>query len=551
MNAGMGKNLSSGMKEASAAAKELSYHLNQAYNTSTGNLDLSKLNASLQKSSTNVTQLSNKLLQAGASGQSAFINLAQAISKADYPMFKLNSRLTEMWTTLKNTARWQLSSSMLHGFMGAVQKATSYARDLDESLNNIRIVTGQSADKMDEFAAKANRAAKALSTTTTAYTNAALIFYQQGLDDRAVEERTNITIKMAQAAGENATEVSSYLTAIWNNFNNEIESGSRSLESFGDSMARLGAETAASSAEIAAGLEKFASIGETIGLSFDYASAAVTTIVDKTRQSADTVGTALKTIFARLQGLQLGETLEDGVDLNKYSDALEKVGVNVLDLNGNLRAADDIIYDLGLKWDSLSRAQQTALAQTVAGTRQYAQLMSLMNNFDDFLENVDISKNAEGTLTEQAEIFADSWEGAKKRVQAAAEGIYDSLINKDLMKDYNNVLADILTSVENLIDGMGGLGGVISAVGTFALSFISHKIQPAIQGLILNVQNLFTSTQTQARQLVSGVQTKNVEQINSGKYDPEQVQQLRNANVLTEARARLTVASKQLTQQES
>lgn len=551
MNASSGNSMSAGMKEASAAAKELSYHLNQAYNTTTGNIDLSKLNASLKKSSTNVTELSNRLLQAGSSGQSAFISLAQAISKADYPMFKLNSRLAEMWTTLKNTARWQLSSSMLHGFMGAVQKATSYAQDLDESLNNIRIVTGQSADKMDEFAVRANRAAKALSTTTTAYTNAALIFYQQGLDGADVEERTNITIKMAQAAGENATEVSSYLTAIWNNFNNEIESGNRSLESFGDSMAKLGAETAASSAEIAAGLEKFASIGETVGLSFDYASAAVTTIVDKTRASADTVGTALKTIFARLQGLQLGETLEDGVDLNKYSAALEKVGVSVLDLNGNLRDADDIIYDLGSKWDTLSRAQQTALAQTVAGTRQYTQLMSLMNNFDDFLANVDLSKNAEGTLNEQAEIFADSWEGAKQRVQAAAEGIYDSLINRDLMKDYNNVLADILTGVENLIDGMGGLGGVISAVGTFALSFISHKIQPAIQGLILNIQNLFTSTQAQARQLVSGFQAKSSEQINSGKYDPEQVQQLKNANVLTEARARLTVASKQLTQQEA
>ena len=551
MNASSSGSMTAGMKEASAAAKELSYHLNQAYNTTTGNIDLSKLNASLQKSSTNVTELSNRLLQAGSSGQSAFIGLAQAISKADYPMFKLNSRLTEMWTTLKNTARWQLSSSMLHGFMGAVQKATSYAQDLDESLTNIRIVTGQSADKMDEFAVKANRAAKALSTTTTAYTNAALIFYQQGLDGADVEERTNITIKMAQAAGENATEVSSYLTAIWNNFNNEIESGNRSLESFGDSMAKLGAETAASSAEIAAGLEKFASIGETVGLSFDYASAAVTTIVDKTRASADTVGTALKTIFARLQGLQLGETLEDGVDLNKYSEALEIVGVKVLDLNGNMRDADDIIYDLGMKWETLSRAQQTALAQTVAGTRQYTQLMSLMNNFDSFLENVDISKNAEGTLEKQAEIFADSWEGAKKRVQAAAEGIYDSLINENLMKGYNNVLADILTGVENLIDGMGGLGGVISAVGTFALSFISHKIQPAIQGLILNIQNLFTSTQAQARQLVSEVQMKNSEQINSGKYDAEQTQQLKNANVLTEARARLTVASKQLTEQES
>jgi hypothetical protein len=47
-----------------------------------------------------------------------------------------------MMTTLKNTARWQLSSSMLHGFMGAVSSAYGYAKDLDRSLNDIRIVTG-------------------------------------------------------------------------------------------------------------------------------------------------------------------------------------------------------------------------------------------------------------------------------------------------------------------------------------------------------------------------------------------------------------------------
>jgi hypothetical protein len=46
--------------------------------------------------------------------------LAKSISNADYPMFKLNAKLSEMLTALKNTARWQLSSSVLHGFMGAV-----------------------------------------------------------------------------------------------------------------------------------------------------------------------------------------------------------------------------------------------------------------------------------------------------------------------------------------------------------------------------------------------------------------------------------------------
>ena len=83
-----------------------------------------------------------------------------------------------MATTLKNTARWQISSSILHGFMGSLQKAYGYAQDLNKSLNNIRIVTGKSVDDMAAFAERANKAAQALSATTTAYTDASLIYYQ-------------------------------------------------------------------------------------------------------------------------------------------------------------------------------------------------------------------------------------------------------------------------------------------------------------------------------------------------------------------------------------
>jgi hypothetical protein len=54
--------------------------------------------------------------------------------------------MKEFATTLANTARWQLSSSILHGFMGAVQGAYGYAQDLNESLSNIRIVTGQNTE---------------------------------------------------------------------------------------------------------------------------------------------------------------------------------------------------------------------------------------------------------------------------------------------------------------------------------------------------------------------------------------------------------------------
>jgi TP901 family phage tail tape measure protein len=86
------------------------------------------------------------------------------------------------------------------------------------------------------------------------------------------------------------------LTAIWNNF----DDGTKSLEHYADVMVRLGADTASSSDEIAQGLEHFAAIGATIGLSYENAAAALATVTATTRQSADVVGTAFKTIFARI-----------------------------------------------------------------------------------------------------------------------------------------------------------------------------------------------------------------------------------------------------------
>ena len=48
----------------------------------------------------------------------------------------------------------------MHGVQGSIQKAYYYAEDLNKSLNNIRIVTGQNNDQMAQFAEKANKAAQ-------------------------------------------------------------------------------------------------------------------------------------------------------------------------------------------------------------------------------------------------------------------------------------------------------------------------------------------------------------------------------------------------------
>jgi TP901 family phage tail tape measure protein len=107
-----------------------------------------------------------------------FNSMTRAIVNAEAPIFRVNSKIKELGVTLANTARWQLSSSIIHGLMGGMQKAYYYAQNLNRSLNDIRIVTRYSAEQMKDFAVEANKAAKALSTTTTNYTNASLIYYQ-------------------------------------------------------------------------------------------------------------------------------------------------------------------------------------------------------------------------------------------------------------------------------------------------------------------------------------------------------------------------------------
>lgn len=479
------------LQKASSAAKELQFHLNNAFNATTGKFDLSLLDKSLKSSKSNITDLSTSLLSAGSTGQQAFLKLAQSISLADQPMLRISNRMREFGTVMKNTVKWQLSSSMIHSFMGAIQSAYGYAQDLNASLNDIRIVTGSNTAEMAKFAETANKAAKSLSTTTTDYTKASLIYFQQGLNEKEVAERTDVTVKMANATGTSAQVVSDQMTAIWNNF----DDGSKSLEYYADVLTALGAATASSTDEISQGLEKFAAVSETVGLSYEYATAALTTIMSNTRESADVVGTALKTLFARIQGLQLGETLEDGTDLNKYSQALEKVGISIYEQNGELKAMDNILDEMAAKWNTLGSAEQTALAQTVAGVRQYTQLIALMENWDNgdsdsFKANINTIAGASGTLDQQAEIYAQSWEAAEKRVRAAAEGIYQSLLDDDFFISLNNGFANVLGGIDAFIDGLGGVGPLITSIASIFISNFSHKIPQALDDLKYNLSLL-------------------------------------------------------------
>ena len=401
-------------------------------------------------------------------------NMGESFDSGALKIDKYSDKLDHFKLTLANAFRYNIVNRAIDIITNSIRDVINYVIELDSALNSIRIITGKSSDEMLQFAAANQESAKELGRTATEYAQASLIFYQQGLNDSQVKERTDAALKLANVTGQSVQEIVNQMTAIWNNF----DDGSHNLEYYEDVITALGATTASSSKEIAGGLEKFAAIGNTVGLSYEYAASALATVVATTRQSEDVVGTAFKTMFARLQSLKLGESLDDGTTLTKYSKALQDIGVNILDQNGNLKDMDIILDEIGAKWQTLDRNQQTALANTVGGVRQYAQFIALFDNFDFFKENVTTALESAGTVTQQNTIYMESYEAKIKQIKATLDSIkFDMFMDQDFggLLDFAD---SFLVSLRTIIHDFGGFNQILIVSGALlAQMFLPQIIQ--------------------------------------------------------------------------
>ena len=162
--------LNQDLKQASETAKQLENILNSSFNSKIGQLDLSKLNNSIKDTYGSVDQLRKKLESVGQGR--VFNKLSSDILNTHMQLKESNKVLDEMASTMANTVKWGVTSSIFDRISNSIQRAYEYVKELDTSLNDIRIVTGYSAEQMESFAQSANRAASALGASTRDYTEA-------------------------------------------------------------------------------------------------------------------------------------------------------------------------------------------------------------------------------------------------------------------------------------------------------------------------------------------------------------------------------------------
>lgn len=355
-------------------------------------------------------------------------------------------------------------------FKRAVREAYDSVTELDKAMTETAVVTdfsvGDMWDQLPEYTKRANE----LGTTTLGAYETATLFYQQGLKTNEVMEVSTETMKMARIAGMDYVDATNMMTAALRGFNMEISK--TSAQRVNDVYSELAKITASDTQEISTAMTKTASIAHNANMEFETTAAFLSQIIETTRESAETAGTAMKTIIARFTELkknpnELVEVDGEQVDANKIETALRSVGVALRDSNGEFRKLDDVFLDLAKRWDSLTVNQQRYVATMAAGSRQQSRFIAMMSDYDRTVELVNAAYNSAGSSQEQFEKTTESLESKINRLHNAWQEFTMNLSNSAIIKG----AVDLLTGFLNIINKIITVGDTMNnSVASFALT---------------------------------------------------------------------------------
>lgn len=421
---------------------------------------------------------------------------------------QLDARMRDV-SSLKSRIQYFFGlNNTINLFRNAVRGAFETIKELDKAMTETAVVTNFSVGDMWKQLPEYTKRANELGVTTKAAYEAATLYYQQGLTTEEVNALSVETLKMARIAGLDAAEATDRMTNALRGFNMELNEVN--AERVDDVYSKLAAISASNVDEISTAMTKVASLAHNAGMEFETTAAFLAQIIETTRESAETAGTALKTVVARFtevkklvnEGELKGQDDEgELIDVNKVSAALRTAGIDLNRYFLGEVGIDDIFMELAEKWDSLTSLQQRYIATQAAGSRQQSRFIALLSDYARTQELVGAAYNANGAAAEQFGKTQESLESKLARLKNAWNEFLMGLTNSTVVKAGVDTLTTLLNIVNKLTSAFGeGVGSVMKwALAIAALRGVGSFVSAGggLERLI--------GTMTGGRGLVGGV----------------------------------------------
>lgn len=343
---------------------------------------------------------------------------------------------------------------ILNKFAQSIKKVISLTRELDAVSVNIQVVTGKNAEEVRSLMKSYSDLAENLGVTTKEVATAANQWLRQGYsisDTQKLITSSTLLSKLGMTDMNTAVEV---LTSTMKGFGIEAQNSM----SIVDQLTALDQKFAASASEIGTALAKTAAVANNAGMSLEETEGALAVMIDVTQESAQTVGTALRSLLSRYGQVRANSfaAMSEGLDddsakINDIERVLNTLGIQMRSSAYDMRDIGDVLDDLYEKWGSLSDVEKGAVSTAFAGMRQRNYFLTLMDHYTEYKEAVQTASEAEGTATAKNEARLGSIEYALNKITVAWEKLTQKLNSGDFLRGTSSALAGLIENLDHVL----------------------------------------------------------------------------------------------------
>lgn len=328
--------------------------------------------------------------------------------------------------------------------------------DFEKEMSNVKAISGAASDEFLQLKKKAIDMGAATKYTATESAEAFRYMGMAGWKTSEMIGGIEGIMNLASASGEDLATTSDIVTDSLSAFGLQAKDSAM----FADVLAAAATNSNTNVALMGQTFKYAAPVAGALGFSVQDTALAVGLMANQGIKGSE-AGTALRAMMTRL----VKPTKESG-------EAMDILGLNILDANGKMKPFRDIIADIREGMKKLSPDSKAAVAGMLAGQEAMSGLLALVNSpmsdFDKLAEAID---NSNGKAKEMAAIQLDNLTGDLTLLSSAWDGfvikVMDGKIGgfRDIVQGINNWFAGLTENFEtNGITIRSVLDGITSAI---------------------------------------------------------------------------------------
>lgn len=369
----------------------------------------------------------------------------------------------ELKSNISKFSHWITATGAVFALISQGRQAIRTIKDLDASMTDLKKVTNESGDTYKKFYFEANGMAKDLGVSTNTVIRQTANWAQLGYSMRDSKELAKSTSIFKTISPEMDTELSQKtLVSVMKAYESEGINASNVLDKVGSKINEVGNNFAANNNDIAEILQNSASALKAGGNSLSQAI-GLGTGAQEIIQNAPKVGNALKTLSMYARDEKKVGKVEAATGVSAYTDSTRK----------QFKSTYDYLKDLNGAWKTLSDTQRAAVTKDLFGARNSNIGMAILDNWKNVEKATKTAEDSSGSAMREFDKATNSLAFKLNRLQETGTGVWQKILNTDVIKGGVDALSGLLGVLEKLVGLFNSIpGGVITQI-PLVLSAIS------------------------------------------------------------------------------